>query len=181
MHRADLIIGLLFTAFGVYVVNTSLAMPRFANIGANPVTAPGLVPGLLGVIIGLLGLGMALRALIALRRGAETVAMGEEVFGVKTIIEGEPAFAPEASNAGSLRLLAMLSLALLFGLLMIGRLPFWLATFLFVFATTAVLEYLRFGPSPAFARALLFAVGIGAAVAWAIPYVFQEIFLVRLP
>jgi hypothetical protein len=49
------------------------------------------------LIIGLILLTFG--ALTALRRGADTVAMGEEVFGVKTVLEGEPTFVPEAATA----------------------------------------------------------------------------------
>ena len=184
MHRADLIIGLIFVAFGAFVVLESQGMPRYANIGANPVTAPGLVPSMLGGILAALGLIMATRAALALRAGAREPAgpTPTEVFGVEAPIEeAPPSYIPEAKNAGRNRFVTMLAASLLFAAVAVGRLPFWLATFLFVFLTITLLERQRFGGGRAAWVRLAAAVAIAGGAAWVVPYVFESIFLVRLP
>jgi hypothetical protein len=48
MVKADFVTGLAFVALGIATVVESLRMPAFAEIEAEPYTAPGVVPGLLG-------------------------------------------------------------------------------------------------------------------------------------
>jgi len=184
MHRADLVIGLVFVTFGALVASEAANMPRYANIGANPVTAPGLVPGILGGILAFLGLIMALRAAIALRAGRTSGAPLEptEVFGVDaTIDEVPPSYVPEPPQASRRRLATMFVMSLLFAAVAVGRLPFWLGTFLFVFVTVTLLELPRFRGARDTATRLAVALAIAGAVAWAVPFVFERIFLVRLP
>ena len=184
MHRADLIIGLILVAFGVLVASEAANMPRYANIGANPVTAPGLVPALLGGILAALGLIMAIRAALALRAGAREPAgpTPTEVFGVEAPIEeAPPSYVPETQNAGRNRFLTMLATSLGFAAVAVGRMPFWLATFLFVVVTITLLERQRFGGGRAAWVRLAVAFAIAGGAAWLVPYVFESIFLVRLP
>jgi Ca2+/Na+ antiporter len=184
MQRSDLIIGLILLAFGLFVVSESASMPRYANIGANPVTVPGLVPGILGGIVAFLGLIMALRALIALRAGAQQTASPDqtEVFGVEAKVDqAPPSYVPEPTHASRRRLVTMFVMSLLFAGVAVGRLEFWLATFLFVFITIVLLELPRFRGARDAAVRLALALVVAGGVAWAIPYVFERIFLVRLP
>jgi len=69
-----------------------------------------------------------------------------------------------------------LVLALCFGYAvgLVGRVPFWLATFVFVSAFIAVFEY----PSR---RRMAAAPLYGIATALAVTYLFESVFLVRLP
>ena len=184
MHRADLIIGLVLLAFGLLVVSESANMPRYAIIGANPVTVPGLVPGILGGIVALLGLIMVLRAVVALRARASAAARPEHtaVFGVEAKVEEAPSsYVPEPPEASRNRFVAMLTMSLAFAAVALGRIPFWLAAFLFVSITITLLELPRFSSAREAAVRLAFALVIAAGVAWAVPYVFETIFLVRLP
>ena len=184
-HRSDLIIGIVLALFGAIVVRESLVMPRFASIGADPVTAPGLVPGLLGVIIGLLGLLMAVRAGLGLRAAAtaapESAAPSEATAAEDEADLAGPAYVVEPPHAGRNRLATMLVAGLLFAGLAVGRLPFWLATFLFVFVAVALLELQRYGGGRGLWQRLVVAVVIAGGTAWGVTYVFESIFLVRLP
>jgi len=184
MHRADLIIGLILLAFGGVVVSESLAMPRYANIGADPVTAPGLVPGMLGGIIAFLGAIMAIRALLALRAGARTPA-GDVPAGASDVDApvdpAAPSYVVESPHAGRNRLATILVTGLAFAAVAVGRMPFWLATFLFVFVSVAILELQRYGGGRSTWLRLAIALVIAGGTAWAVTYVFESIFLVRLP
>jgi riboflavin transporter FmnP len=159
MPRADFLTGLALVALGLAVVWASLEMPRFEDRNINPYTVPGLVPGVLGVII--LGLGATLLVRAALAGGWRLTG---------TTLAGGP---------GVRRLLLSLVLCLGYAAGLIGPMPFWLATFLFVAAFVLLLEWPQ-GAGRRIAR-LATALVYGAAISAAVTLVFQEVFLVRLP
>jgi putative tricarboxylic transport membrane protein len=183
-HRSDLIIGIVLTLFGAVVVRESLVMPRYASIGADPVTAPGLVPGLLGGIIGLLGLIMVVRAALGLRASATAAApvASPDATGAGTPVDpAAPSYIVESPHAGRNRFVTILVTGLAFAAVAVSRMPFWLATFLFVFAAVALLEWQRYGGGRSAWMRLAVAVVIAGGTAWGVVYVFETIFLVRLP
>ena len=53
--------GAFWILVGGAIFYASWTMDRLANLGVQPFSAPGLLPGILGVFIILLGVGMALR------------------------------------------------------------------------------------------------------------------------
>jgi hypothetical protein len=159
MPRADFWTGLAFALLGLAVVWASLEMPRFADRAIEPYTVPGLVPGMLGVIILVLGAALLLRA---------ARAGGWRLGGMRP--EGGP---------GVRRLVLALILCLGYAAGLVGRMPFWLATFLFVAAFVILLEWPQ-GRGRRRAR-LAIALVYGAAISAAVTLVFQEVFLVRLP
>jgi len=61
-RRADLIFAVVLTAMSLYVLAASWRMPRLAELGVHPMSAPGLTPGLISLV--LLGLG----GLLVIRR-----------------------------------------------------------------------------------------------------------------
>jgi putative tricarboxylic transport membrane protein len=77
------------------------------------------------------------------------------------------------------RLLIATVLGTLYGGVLVGRLPFWLASAIFVFAFTATFEWERgrHGRMRRLVEAALLGLGTGLAVM----FVFERIFLVRLP
>jgi putative tricarboxylic transport membrane protein len=159
MPRADFVTGLAFALLGLAVVWASLEMPRFADRNINPYTVPGLVPGALGAIILVLGAALLVRA---------ALAGGWRLSGVS--FPGGP---------GVRRLLMALILCLGYAAGLVGRMPFWLATFLFVAAFVVLLEWPQ-GKGRRWWR-LALAMAYGAAISAAVTLVFQEVFLVRLP
>ena len=62
MVKADFVTGLVLIALGIATVVASLRMPRFEELEINPYTAPGLVPGALGLVILILGAALFVRA-----------------------------------------------------------------------------------------------------------------------
>lgn len=161
MARADLLTGVALMVVGVAALAACLDMPRFEERQINPYTAPGLVPGMIAAVIALLG---ALLTVRAIRQRSVRLT---------------PASRPSAG--GTRRLWLTLFLTLTYAAGLVGRLPFWLATGLFVFAFVALLEWRSDRPPakrlPALAFAAVYAVAVGTVVTW----VFQDIFLVRLP
>ena len=166
MVKADFVTGLVLIALGIATVVASLAMPRFEELNINPYTVPGLVPGALGVVILILGAALFVRA---------TRAGGWRLMN-RTSARGSSWSDPGTRN---LALAVLLCLAYAAGL--VGRVPFWLATFLFVATFVAVFEWPRARAKAERLRRLALALIFAAVIAAAVTFVFQEIFLVRLP
>ena len=164
--RADLHDAIGWVVLGVAVVIASLRMDRLADQHINPLTAPGLVPGLLGIGMVIIGAILGLRSW---QRGGHRKAA-----------------TPRTAEERLRRKRALLATALCCGysLVLIGRgLPFWLASSIYV--TASILAFDRISPDPAkrridgraAAKALLIGV-ISSVVVW---LVFERLFLVRLP
>ena len=165
LARADFVTGLLLAALGLAVVVESLRMPRFEQLKIEPYTVPGLVPGALGAVLLVLGAALFLRAA---RAGGWRLGAGA----------GRAVGRADAA-LGRLLLAAAVCVGYAAGL--IGRLPFWLATFLFVAGFVALFEWPLAKTRRERVRRLAFALLFGAVIAAAVTLVFQKIFLVRLP
>ena len=154
--RSDLWGGAGWAGFGLLIVAASWRMERFESMGAQLYTMPGFVPGMLGGVVLLLGLVLMLRGW---RRSLREAA-------------AEP-----AERLINRRIAITLVLSLVYAGLLIGRAPFWLVTGLFVAAFVAA-----FAPEDqAPRRRLLVAVATGVLTSAVVTFVFQHIFLVRLP
>lgn len=159
----DLRASVGWLALGIAVLIGSVTMDRLERQGINPYTIPGLLPGLLGIVMILLGVLLGLRSW---QRGGLHL----------------PRRAPERGFV--LRLGLVLGLIVTYAVLLVGHgLPFWLASALFVAASIIVLQ----APQRAEAnrgmglRDIAVAVAIGLGTGGIVHYVFQELFLVRLP
>ncbi len=165
--RADLITGVVLLVFGLAVVAESYGMPRLEERNINPWTAPGIVPGMLGIVIALLGAVLALRSVSAGGlRSAQSAQSAEERL---------------EARASVARLALCAALCVIYAVLFVGRIPFWLASWLFVFAFIAAFEWDSGDAMPARARKLVIAAAVATATALIVPYVFETLFLVRLP
>jgi hypothetical protein len=164
--RADLHDAIGWIALGVAVLVGSVTMDRLQSQNINPVTVPGLLPGLLGIAMILLGGVMGLRSW---RRGAAHEAIA--------------AATPHRREERKRVVIAVL-LCLGYGVVLVGHgIPFWLASSIYV--TASILIFQRISQDPAerrldaksWAKALV--IGVAAsAVTW---LVFERVFLVRLP
>jgi hypothetical protein len=152
-RRPDAAGGLAWMVLGLALVAGAWRMDRFEQMGATLHTAPGLVPGLYGLLMLALGAALAWRQ----RAGAAVPAAGRE---------------PLLNR----RVLAMLGLTLGYAVLAVGRLPFGASTAVFVALFCALYDT----QSPPLRRALVaLAAGVGTAVV--VVLVFERVFLVRLP
>jgi hypothetical protein len=162
--RADLIGGIVWTAFGLAIIVGSVTMDRLEQFGATLPTAPGLVPGILGATIAALGL----------------LLVGRSVKSGAVARVAEP-WAPTAEGRSALKRAAVATLlSLVYTLGLIGRVPFPIATALFVFAFI-----MAFGDSVGGPRRVLRLAAIATITAVVtsavVTLVFERIFLVRLP
>jgi hypothetical protein len=146
--------GLFWIALGGAIFYASWTMDRLAALGVKPFSAPGLLPGILGVFIVLLGVAMLFR--------------------------GKPQSSTEVIEWR--RLLLPIVLCLGFAAGMVGRgIPFWAAAWIFIAVMIWTLQYRESKQKGELRRLALVAAAVGAAASIAISLVFQELFLIRLP
>lgn len=166
--RTDLRAALFWMAFGGLVVVASWRMDRLAQQGADLYTAPGLWPGVVGLLLALLGGVLAWRSVLRARETAWDAATVDETALVPTR-----------------RFALAAAMFFFYALLLVGRgVPFWLGTALFV---TAFVFIFRRADRMVGARTgtdrgdALLAVVCGVVTAVVVPTVFEQLFFVRLP
>lgn len=156
-------------AFGVAVLVGSIRMDRLEQQDINPYTVPGLLPGLLGIVIIVLAILLGLRSW---RRGGATRG-GARLHVDVALVR---------------RLALVIGLILVYSVVLVGHgMPFWLASALYVAASIITLQraqLIALGHKLSWRaswRDFAFAVVVGLGTGWIVTYVFQDLFLVRLP
>jgi len=162
--RADLYGGVFWVVLGTAIAIASWNMDRLERQGVSFFTAPGLVPGILGVLMVILGIVLAGRAL---RDGAL----------------GAQPFPPLLLNKETLRRAGIaLLLTIGFAVGLVGHgVPFPIAATLFLFLQISILQYPERKAKNEVARGLLVAAAVAVGAAVTISLLFQYVFLVRLP
>ena len=157
LARADLATGCALAVFGVAVVVMSAQMPTFADRGANPLTAPGIFPGVIGAVLAVSGTLLTFRSVRRLPRA--------------------PLRPGALSGIGPVVLcLALMTVAVA----LVGHVDFRIVAAGFTLAFVGLFMDWRV-PGSALPRKLA-AVAAAAAIAGvAIPMLFEDVFLVRLP
>ena len=159
---ADRWFGLGWAVLGTAIAAESWRMDRLEQQHINPWTVPGLVPGLLGVLLVVFGVAMTIR-----RRAVSVV--------------GE-APAAEDMRAEPWRVALALVLTLGFGFGAIGTgLPFGLVCSAFIFLAITLFEWPERRQAGTLARGVAIAALVAGGSALAITTVFRDVFLVRLP
>ena len=164
--RADFKDAIGWVVLGLAVLVGSLTMDRLEQQNINPVTVPGLLPGLLGIAMVLLGSVLGVRSW---KRGALHQA-------------ATPATALEREERK--RVWIAVAMCIGYGVVLVGHgIPFWLASSVYV--VTCVLVFQRISPDPAErkldARSWIKALAIGVIASVVTWLVFERVFLVRLP
>ena len=161
--RADLITAIVLVLLGLAVVYFSWTMDRLEMRRINPATIPGLVPLILGIALTACG------GLLAWRSW-RLDGPGSGAALIRALVSWP-----------ALRVIAVLGLALVFTLVLMGRMPFALAAGIFIFTFIVLFETVLADEPKSLVSTLLWALGIAAAGGGGIWYVFERIFLVRLP
>ena len=165
---ADRIGGLVWFVLGAAIVYGSWTMDRLERLNIPPATAPGVVPGLLGIGI------MAFALVLVLRRSR-----------VATVdFSGSAAAEPRADEGGFhwKRLALSASLCLTYGAILLGRgVHYWPLTAGFLFLHLLLLDESEDVPARPTLRRLVLAAALALAISTAVSLVFQHVFLVRLP
>lgn len=163
--RGDFVEAIVWIVLGIATTIGAWNMDRLERQDVNPYTVPGLLPGLLGVAIVFFGVLLLGRAL---RQGALT---------------GAPGTRPEPTPANERRRLwTVMALCSGYAIGLLGHgLPFWAATAVFVAVTITILQRAGRVADGQSLRGVAVAAVIGLASGVLIEFVFQELFLVRLP
>ena len=161
--RADLITAIVLIALGLAVAYFSWTMDRLEIRRIHPSTIPGLVPFFLGVALTLCGGLLAFRSAKLDVPGAGAALMRVLLSWV------------------SVRVITVLALALVYTLGLVGRVPFWLASGIFVFSFIVLFETVFADEPKSLLRTLFWALAVAAFAGIGVHYVFGQIFLVRLP
>lgn len=159
--RADFWTGLFWIVFGGAIIAMSAQMPIPRHLGASAMTAPGLVPGLLGAALMMLGAVLSLRAW---RGGA---------------IES-PEGAVDPASVSTSRPLVAGAMMVSYALALTYGLPFIALTVVFV--TLFILSFNWHGKTQR-QRLITFvgALVMAAIFAATLEFVFEQLFYVRLP
>ena len=156
--------GLSWVVLGAIILGLSLSMDRLEHQGVAFYGAPGLLPGLLGIVMILFGSSVALRR--------QPIAVSAE----------EMAQRRYRLQPG--RLALVMGLCLTYSIVLIGHgLPFWLASGLFVTTAILVLQHpqRKEAGRKLDARAVGFALLVGFGAGISAMLVFERFFLVHLP
>ncbi|HEY6513096.1 MAG TPA: tripartite tricarboxylate transporter TctB family protein [Burkholderiaceae bacterium] len=164
--RSDLADAVFWTVLGLAVLIGSVTMDRLEQQHINPYTVPGLLPGLLGLMMIVLGGILALRSW---QRGALHTPAAPTT--------------PDQREQWR-RIWIVTALCATYCVVLIGHgLPFWLASTIYVTGSILILQRLsrhadtRRDSAMAAVKALV----IGLSSALITHAVFQNLFLVRLP
>lgn len=159
---ADLVTGAIWLLVAGAIMAGAWTMDRLEHLSPVIYTAPGLVPGLLGA-------GMALMAILLMVRGVRGGALAQMQW-------------PDIKLADHWRLVAAMVLCLGFAVGLIGRgLPFWSAAAIYVATFVIVFQFPERRADGSLARGAVVAVIFACVSGLAIHFLFQDLFLVRLP
>ena len=166
MPKADFVVSILLMCFGGWVVIHSFHMPRFKELSADPLSVPGIVPGILGTVICILSLIVFIRSLA--RKGYRLGLKRQTLNNF--LLDTSPQ-----------RMLLTIFICIVYGILMVGRLNYYLATSIFVLIFLILFQFRRSEDSTARGKVLTLAVLQALLTAGIVGAVFRYLFMVDLP
>jgi len=183
-----------WAVFGLVVLVASWRIDRLENLGINPWSVPGLLPGVIGALIFLLALALAWQTRHATMPAEALVAMSTPAASTGSAA-GSAASAEQATAAGAatpaapqgtmrewLRTLAAGTLCVLFAGASLGRgLPFMAEAATFIFLFISAFSWSQWRTDGRVLRGLATTLAIAAAASLLISWLFESVFLVRLP
>lgn len=158
----DSAVAAILMAIGLAQLWGGFTMDRLEVRRIHPASFPGLVPIMLGAAM----FGLAVIVFLASRRQPASEGTGPD---------GDIRW-PEIRS-----FVAIVALAGIYALGLVGTLHFWLASSLFVFTFITVAEWQRLGTMAERLKTLVFAAAAAVGVTGGISYMFETGFLVRLP
>ncbi|HEX2542413.1 MAG TPA: tripartite tricarboxylate transporter TctB family protein [Caldimonas sp.] len=163
-RRGEVGTAIVWLVVGAAVTVASWRMDRLRHLDVNPWSVPGLTPGAIGVLMMLFAGVLAWRALRGAADGPADAAAAPAVPG------------------GTRSVLLAGVLCLLFAGLALGRgAPFVVEGAVFVFAFTSIFSWRSWRDEGRVARGLAQTAAIAVAAALLISWLFESVFLVRLP
>jgi len=166
MVKADFVTSIVLLLFGMTILMMSIYMPRFEGLGVNPYSVPGIVPGLLGLILLILSLVLLIRSIM--RKGYQ-LGLSREI--IKQYFTD-----PSTRNY----LLALI-FSLVYGVFLLTRIPYSLATGLYILFFILVFEYRQKENMSSQKKTILYSLVEAISVSAGVTLVFRYLFLVDLP
>ena len=165
MNKADFFTSIFLFLFGLAVLILSIRMPTFRELRANPYSAPGIVPGIMGVILFFMGVILFIRSVI--RKGYKIKLSSQ---AIKIFFK----------NDAIKRLLIAIFLSV-FYVILLGNINYFLLTGMYIFIFIFAFEFKTKKNIFSQRKTLLFAFLEAVFIAALISFVFRYLFLVRLP
>jgi hypothetical protein len=166
MPKADFVTSIILLIFSISIIILSIRMPRMEEVGADPYSAPGIVPGFLGVIILFLSIILLVRSIF--KNGFKIDLHRKKII---SFFKDKPI----------IRVLLTLIISVVYGTILLGRTPYVLATFLYVIVFVFIFEYRFDKQFRGQGKTLLFSFIQAILVSGAVAAVFRYLFLVKLP
>lgn len=165
-RRGDGLSAAFWGALGATLLVASWRMDRLAHLGIAAGSVPGLLPGVVGALM------IAFALLLALQAWRPTAAA----------VDSSPPASPSLTRAGWSRSVLATLLCVLFAGLSLGRgWSFQLEAALFIAAFTAIFRWREWRTQGRLARGIGQTVLIAGVAAAGIGWLFESVFLVRLP
>ncbi len=177
--QADLRQSIGWIVFGIVVIVLSWRMDRLEQQDINPYTVPGLLPGFLGLAVVLFGS-------LLLWRSWQRIKTSTDAHPAETVVQSSSAHSVEDVERGEeierRRIATVLVLCIGYAAGLMGHgLPFWLATSIFIAVAIGVLQFADRTARGQRWRGLIFSLAMGIATGIGTTFLFQDLFLVRLP
>lgn len=166
MARADFITGIVLMLLSLYVMFEAWQMPRLEHLKVHPLSVPGIVPAFLASVLFIFGTVLVIRSIL---RGGYRLGLTNERF--RQLLR----------TPGNQRLLLTALLTIGYAIFLIGTLPYWLATGLFIFVFVILFESERGMPVARWRRCVITAALIATLSSAGITIIFERLFLVALP
>lgn len=167
MARKDFISSIVLIVFSVSVIVQSYTMPRLERRGIDPLSAPGVVPGMVGAVLLCLALILFFRSI---RRG-----------GFR-IVPGKNDSADHAPHQGAVTRVALtLSISIIYAIGFLGRFNYFLGTALYIFIFICLFEFQSGIPLGKQKKMFLIAFIQAVTASLLVTLVFENLFLVDLP
>lgn len=159
MAQADRLTAFVLFVLGIAMLTGGWTMDRLEIRKIHPASIPGLVPIILGILL-------AICAILLWRESRS---------------KNDHTDAPFLADGSWTRLGLTTGLCIVYALVLVGWLPFFWATALFVTAFAAVFAWPVNGDMQKRIRSLVMVSVFGLAMALSTSLLFEKLFLVRLP
>jgi hypothetical protein len=166
MSGKDFLTSIVLIVFSTTVIVMSITMPRLERRGIDPLSAPGVVPGLIGAVLLCLALILFFRSI---KKG------GYHIF------RGEGGVTKSQHQGAATRVSLTLIVCLIYAVGLLGWLNYSIATALFIFTFICLFEI---GPGQAVVvrrKIIVFALIQAVLASALVTLVFQYLFLIDLP
>ena len=160
-NRGDLLGAGVFAAAGAAILIASVRMDRLTERGIEVWSAPGLTPGVIGLLMIVLSLVLGWQALRAPAEGP-----------------GDEAADPGALRQGLLALVLCVAFA---GITLGHGTPFVIEGAIFIFVFTTLFSWTEWRATGRVARGLAQTLAVAVCASAFISWLFESVFLVRLP